>query len=421
MADRNALAELLFATYGQGYTPDLGGDGVYYDTADVLRRRPAANPVSRGLRNLADYIPAYDDPQMRRGGDEDWLSWWARTNNQGSLPNFLMQAGKGALGTAANWLDWKPEIGPDTLAPLGLAGVGVAPMGALAANALRRSPGLPAVWRAAHTRTSVEGRTAGEGIANSALRIGDDLYVAPTHLEAIEAAASKNPDIWSHFSKPGTVGVDDGFVTNTGRYLDRYEATALARAVNDPAKRSFREFMDSTDLPHVGPFSRGAIFADSSRSSLPGTVVNAAEQSGKPRYEIGPNLHREIDDPSWRAQGMTPFWHKLYRDGEKFGSASGHITGDTAELSWIGATGQANRLGPSGIRELRELFRQLYPDVKTFEGVRSSGSRRGKAASSESPDRQSVRLPAVTGLPLPAQEPPTLAELLAQYGMLGVP
>lgn len=42
---------------------------------------------------------------------------------------------RGGLGSAANWLQGRPEIGPDTMAPLGLAGMGMAmaPRGALGA------------------------------------------------------------------------------------------------------------------------------------------------------------------------------------------------------------------------------------------------------------------------------------------------
>lgn len=109
--------------------------------------------------------------------------------------------------------------------------------------------------------------------------------------------------------------------------------------------------------------------------------------------------------------GYPMFLHRIYRNGEKIGSASGDIRDDIAYFSWLGATGQEHKLGLQGIRELRELFRQHYPKVTTFTGDRSSGARHGPAASPNRTDRQTVRIPAL--LPLTAAAP-TLADLLAE-------
>ena len=75
MADE--LARIL-ARYGEGYSPDLGGDDIY-STADVRRRMEA--PVSRwpvrALRGLASYIPTDDRESNKRGPDECW-GWKAQ-------------------------------------------------------------------------------------------------------------------------------------------------------------------------------------------------------------------------------------------------------------------------------------------------------------------------------------------------------
>lgn len=44
----------------------------------------------------------------------------------------IMNMARSGLGTAANWMQGRPEIGPDTLAPLGIAAVGTGAMNALA-------------------------------------------------------------------------------------------------------------------------------------------------------------------------------------------------------------------------------------------------------------------------------------------------
>ena len=101
MAD--TLANIL-AGYGAGYqSPALTGDGEIYDTSNVLGRMSQGNTATRGMRGLADLLQRDSAPQ-----------------------NLL----SGGLNTAANWLDWRPEIGADTLTPFGLAALGSGPFGA---------------------------------------------------------------------------------------------------------------------------------------------------------------------------------------------------------------------------------------------------------------------------------------------------
>lgn len=138
------LAELLMR-YGYGQQ-DPGPDETY-DTRNVLGTMQKRAPTL--LNRLAGAIPA-------------------NTEHGLSLANML----KGGLDTAGRWLGGNPEIGKDTLAPLGLAGMGMAmaPRGAIGAMGGGRpaskggslfdwsNPG-GAGERGAHARTSKVGDT----------------------------------------------------------------------------------------------------------------------------------------------------------------------------------------------------------------------------------------------------------------------
>lgn len=80
-------------------------------TADILARTPQQNSFTALIRALASKIPE-------------------NTENRLSMLNMA----RGGLNSAANWLDWNPEIGPDTLAPLGMAAAGT-PLGMMRRHA----------------------------------------------------------------------------------------------------------------------------------------------------------------------------------------------------------------------------------------------------------------------------------------------
>jgi hypothetical protein len=86
------------------YEPDLGGDSDWEPTtADIRAKHDAMYGGPGGwLRSARDAIP--------------------ESPNTFSALNMV----RSGLGTAANWLQGTPEIGPDTLAPLGLAPMGMA-------------------------------------------------------------------------------------------------------------------------------------------------------------------------------------------------------------------------------------------------------------------------------------------------------
>lgn len=117
------------------------------DTRHVLARMLADQQAEerwpiRALRGLASYLPTDDRESNQRGPDEDWVTWLARTGQDSGGATFASGAAKAALTTTANWLARKPEIGSDTLAPFGLAAMGVPFTRAMP----HQAPRLPKEW-----------------------------------------------------------------------------------------------------------------------------------------------------------------------------------------------------------------------------------------------------------------------------------
>lgn len=120
------------ALYGSGYSYNPVSDG-YADatTADTVQKMNALYAGPGGaLRSLRNMIP------------------------QGSEGLSILNMARSGLGTAANWLQGTPEIGPDTLAPLGLGSMGTGVMNALtrtspdagiARSLAQQFPGEPAI------------------------------------------------------------------------------------------------------------------------------------------------------------------------------------------------------------------------------------------------------------------------------------
>jgi hypothetical protein len=129
MAD---LAELL---QRYGYGPQDPGPDETYDTRNVLdtmqKRAPTllnrlagAIPQNTGIPSETTYGPFGEEYKV------DYVS------KGPSLAGIL----QGGLDTAGRWLGGNPEVGRDTLAPLGLAVMGRAPVNSLASGAARRGP-----------------------------------------------------------------------------------------------------------------------------------------------------------------------------------------------------------------------------------------------------------------------------------------
>lgn len=148
--------------YGYGFRPNaLSADGVSYDTSNVLAGIPKRNAVSDALRAARNAIPE-------------------NRNHSVSMLNMV----RGGLGSAANWLEGSPEIGPDTLAPMGaglMTSMGLNAFGAIPRNAAGIFGGRIAANRLAET-----GRSGPKG----ALDLAESMYGRGASLDEIRAATN---------------------------------------------------------------------------------------------------------------------------------------------------------------------------------------------------------------------------------------
>ena len=212
MADRpwdNALADIL-ARYGEGYqSPATTGDSEIYDTSNVLGRMRQTSPLTQGMRGLADILA------------------------RASVPDNILAGG---LNSGANWLDRKPEVGKDTLTPLGISAATCAPLSLRAGVALR--PSSPA-----------------ELPKSAAIKIGDRIFQGFNHGAAVEHAESVlGPDaIWAPQwnKKRGYDHIEEGFVTENGKFITRAEAAAAVRATKATEDVNVGDYMHASDIPAI--------------------------------------------------------------------------------------------------------------------------------------------------------------------------
>ena len=212
----------------------------------------------------------------------------------GSMP-FGMA--KGALNTAANWLDWKPEVGPDTLAPLGMA----------AFNPLSRVGALKMPEQLAAAAVIDKGLPLPQRLV-TAVRINGQVFArGPTHSDAFDEWAKTLPEHLrtAHYIDQRIDRLDEGhvgFVTPDGRFLNRKEAA---------------EYVGSSrgNLESSRGRKEGFVAADTSRSSLPGTVVQGLEQGRlAQRLEAVPQAPRRDVLPSDFSIQRQPVGVRDYED-----------------------------------------------------------------------------------------------------------
>lgn len=217
----------------------------------------------------------------------------------------MLNMAKGGLNSAANWLDWKPEIGPDTLAPLGMAGAGT-PLGMWrgVGRAVERAPKEWAPefvgphrgddpWSRNPASTPPKQMTAMEQMiaraeetsaqrsaewpTQAAVRVSGRNYAGANHGDAIlRAEDAHGPRVYET--------AKDGFLTNQGRFVSREEAGRMLDDRN--STQHYRGAWFGEDKPlYVEDFGaydpktgRSSLNADNSRASLPGTIVNQSTQ-----------------------------------------------------------------------------------------------------------------------------------------------
>jgi hypothetical protein len=136
----------------------------------------------------------------------------------------------------------------------------------------------------------------------------------------------------------------------------------------------------------------------------------------------------ERAQPSIRLKGSNGL-AQIMRGDEPIGYVKYGVDGNAATIHDIKTYDGSNALGLSGLRELREAFREIAPDVKTFQGVReptmkTGAARQGADASGYGERRQSVDLysNASTGAAIPAgmeasETDPALVEYLKAIGL----
>lgn len=243
-ASVNPLVDALMSQYRR---PDSGPDEIY-TTADVRNRLGSDSAVTRPMRSFAELLRGF------ARGPED-----VPTN--GKLVPFLANAGAGGLDTAANWLDRRPKIGPDTLAPLGLAAIGSAPMGALVSGSIRRKP-LPTREDALQS-----GREALYAEGPSSSKVNWHEFTSPNGVNNPARAASARADELMEQWRVATDPVEKSRLT--ALISQAREAEMLARGAR--SWEPHQAFNDAVPGRYLN--------ADNARASLPGEAANALGNS----------------------------------------------------------------------------------------------------------------------------------------------
>lgn len=279
------------------YEPDLGGDSDYEPTtADVIARQDALYSGPGGaLRSLRDQIP--------------------------ESPNTLsiLNMGRSGLNTMANWLQNSPEIGPDTLAPLGMAGAGMAmaPAHSLGSAGGKLSHSLPMDEAARLQRAREMGFDTDAKWYHGTSRAFDEFtpeaYFSPSQnraqlymdmsaprvqrAERLTGRKLADPRVEETYIRPGRQQTIDMSVTSNQENI----ANLLAKAKEDGYETV--RLKEHRDLPENGKYldelvvfdpknirrtkaafdpsqshSANLLAADNAKSSLPGTIVNSIEQ-----------------------------------------------------------------------------------------------------------------------------------------------
>lgn len=225
------------------------------------------------LRQAAVAIPAVPQPKAgdtvpgRFSGSTRPVSYTESfINHLVGLPPAML---KGGFNTMANWLDWKPEVGPDTLAPLGAGAV---------VSAIR--PG-----RVPHRHFDM---TPADRIRGSGNDYGPVEVSYMPHEEGVYLAGIQ--------TDPAKRGRGYGRAA-LEQFLEEADAARKPvdlRVVGPNARDDvwLREFYRSLGFDEVGsgtrmqrpampPAGTATLYTDQSRASLPGLMANAVEQPGR--------------------------------------------------------------------------------------------------------------------------------------------
>jgi len=195
---------------------------------------------------------------------------------------------------------------------------------------------------------------------------------------------------------PAWGGLAQYFPKTTGwpAILQQYLGKALT-SVPEPAMMA-AGFL--TGSPKLGFLRRAAqpISASDVAKRQAAFDPEAPVASLEPRSQQGLSLSENFANQSPASPGKK-FQYMIYHNGEPIGDAMGGVLDNKAWIEHMGVNEGEFGLGVSGIRQLRELIRNDFPEVNIFEGHRISGARQGPAAAPQKKALQSIKMDADGG------------------------
>lgn len=300
IAKKRAGGGAVSDLYGETYKPDLGSDSEGdITTADMLARMKARDAGFPGaLRDVARAIPHVeaDDTSTASG----IISRLGRTATE--IP-------RSSLNTVANWLGRTPEIGPDTIAPLGLA-----PMGSLVGHSA--SLAKPSVadhararyleWKHPHEVSAPDTQwlATRDGTRNAAEPIASDPDAAVINNYARGVYRTHN-DVLRHLEEARNLPPSPerdalleqwrGMRGRTANLMNELDAPEFTPA-NQPGQRS----------------DRLRLLAENNTASTPGLLLNSLPMDEASRL----NRAREMGFDT-----STPMYHGTNKEFDAFDAA----------------------------------------------------------------------------------------------------
>lgn len=243
---------------------------------------------------------------------------------------------------------------------------------------------------------AAEEAAAAERVASAAIRVGEDVYTGTVHSDAIDAAAKARgitPD--EVIDLMDATGGTEGFVTSTGRYVNRTEAGRIAKE-QDQIRPGFEgdvKLLFAEDLKPV-PEPRGVEPVLSANPLDNARLASALEpffsRVGKLKLTKalgrGHDVHtaaREIEQTFGLPEGSVQSFIVLDHVGEEAIHIQLTVRGEEAQHIHIEdwrAAPQNIRYGPNsfGWPAMKDIIRQIqseFPLAVELTGLRVTGAR----------------------------------------------
>ncbi len=241
---------------------------------------------------------------------------------------------------------------------------------------------------------------APETIGEAAVKVGGKIYTAENHIRALDKAAEElGVPVTDLFDRkegdPGFITADDGFVTSTGRYVQRTEAHEIAKKADQlkEGREKPAYGLSAEDLKPREPKPTATniqTFATGSKEVIADPLQLTRGSGGlEPQFSLGDRkvkLERmqpggEVKGPFGPEQGFHDF-NLLDETGKTIGVLNLSEAKDRkqiyVEMIQAGATDKMydpNFLGPAIIRDLRRQIKAEFPNAETITGHRVSGAR----------------------------------------------